>query len=521
MISYRELDLGLQRLADRQYTQAKIFFERESKNSSATFQYYFAVSKLGELLDKIIKYDNKITKYWKFGIESGELKKNNLYSNSQITYELQLIKNTFEKVKKFSGATEGIGFTNELLQINQAKNRMINFKKSYLKFQMMYTTKINLLHAIDVYAESKFFHFFIPKSIKKIEEILNRKNANILHLNHYQLIQLYKAYHTYQFSMNDQEIFKQLEKNIILFHHSFSLQNTYVSLLKQCNGELSFQKISLLYLIFTEQKFINLCDITESLASHHLLEACLESLENIIINEHEFWGSIMQIASALDKNVNDEKNELLKALFEFAFDNYPIPHNYFKDQFSKYLKKIAHQYIESNEEIDIQLVNINVNLIIYLFNIDNIFIHQITDMAYETGVAIGKEKFIILINKILQNRFSHENILMTFNFALQLSSNSVNHLFRLIDAHPKDFETIKYEMSDVIMKEYQLKYPEKPIDDVINDFITKSNDVEFPLPASELKELQDKYLQIKSLGEKLLVSGIRFRKRIKQLPRHS
>ncbi len=60
------------------------------------------------------------------------------------------------------------------------------------------------------------------------------------------------------------------------------------------------------------------------------------------------------------------------------------------------------------------------------------------------------------------------------------------------------WEDFKEKLSKVFLAARVRKYPEKPLDEVMNDFINKSNDVLFPLSAAEMAILRKQYEEIKS-----------------------
>ncbi len=514
MMTKRDFNSGLQYISERQFTKAKIFFESELKsnpNIDNYYHYYTAISRLGELLNKLVKYHHKIAKYTHYGLKSIEHKDSHLHSTQSVSYELLAIQKLFEKAKKTikskppAGILEGIIFVTKLLEINKSSNRDLEFKKSLIEFQIIYTTKINLTRAIDEFSKEVILQLFIPKSIKKINEILERKNSDVLYLNPEQVNKLYKEHQHYQYTLKDHEIFSLLEQNIILFNHSFNNSKKYLDIWKQKTFEMTFNKVLLIHLIYDDEKFENLRDIIRALISNKLLDHSLAFLQSII-DAQSLWTNITRIADIILINQINKKNELLKNLLRFAFANIPTPANCPNDKFFNYLTYF-HEYIESENEIDIQFINCNMQLLHYLIDIGNILINQIFDLAQEIEVIIGKENFIILIKKIITLKLSQENILVLFNYSLQLSKDSIHNLFALIDKYKDDFASIKDEIHDVIMKEFQLKFPERPIEEVIHDFQTKSNEVEYPVLATELKEIESKYFRIKSLGEKLLIEG--------------
>lgn len=80
-------------------------------------------------------------------------------------------------------------------------------------------------------------------------------------------------------------------------------------------------------------------------------------------------------------------------------------------------------------------------------------------------------------------------------------------LLNLIAKDPINKDTwadFKDKLIPILLQAHQRKYPERPLEEVMKDFATKSLDVVIPLSAEELKSLNEQYVEIKKLQEELL-----------------
>ncbi|HEX2549600.1 MAG TPA: hypothetical protein VHM20_07215, partial [Gammaproteobacteria bacterium] len=228
--------------------------------------------------------------------------------------------------------------------------------------------------------------------------------------------------------------------------------------------------------------------------------------KNLIYLSNDFWFHIKKIEALIKNNNIENKYELLTILFHFALNNLPYQTSLSPQQFKQYISFVKKQCIHENN-VEAKKIYLYLDLLKLIETQDDVFVIQICDMMEEVEISVGNDNFILIAEKILQHQLSIEECIILFNIALQLRQTSVTTLLDLMDKHQNDVTSIKYEMNDTLLKEYQLKYPERPLDEVIRDFLTKSDDVEYPIEAVELKQLENRYLQIKSLGEKLFLTG--------------
>ncbi len=510
---------GLDNLIRQQYSKAVRIFGTQL-NDNKNSNYYYAVSRLGEWLAKLVKNKNS------FCEDKNELIFTERKLNDRLKYtsiksssmdiqetaeELQSIQLLFEKAKSMQpsiqGIGEGIAFVRNLLEINRTEKRINEFVIEFIKFQVLYSAKLCILKELNNFEKKYFIHIFIPKPIKNLREIIDINKNDCLYLSPIQINQLYKLYHQYHHNLNYGEIFELIEKCLLLVHHHFYKKNNeYLEIWKKFKGNINFEKIMLVHTVYRNKRYHPLCKIIVDLNEKNLFDDMYLHIKEMLEFSHFFWDHVKCIEKIITNHSFRNNHELLTILFQFSIDNIP---NHFKIpvfQFNKYLSFIKTSAITENH-IDIKKIYTYVDLLKIFQDSKDLSLSQICDMMEDAEHAVGSKNFNHLCEKTLQYAISKKDFVVLMHFALQLRKTSIQTLLVLIDKYPHDIDSLKYEMKDVLLKEYQLKYPERPLQDVIMEFKTKSHEVEYPLDEKELIKIENQYLQIKAIGEKLLVTG--------------
>lgn len=540
---------GLRYLAQGNFsiaaTKFKIILADPSVNASilkANILYFYAVSSLGALLNKLSK-EPKAIKATK--LESNhslfrqlfidgiikvagqltsnlEVKKQESLTESQkneieeTAHELQAICSQFEAAKNamrpriMGGVEYAINhFIKNLSALNQGEfnQRAKCFSKELMKFQLLYSTKLYVTTELEAVEEEYFFRFFIPEQIKRLRNIFDINKSDPLFLSYAQINQLYKQQQAYQYNEKQEDVFKCLQECIWLSGH-FYTNKEYVEILKKYKGGLNIDHVILIHDIYNDFHLKELRIIIKELNDNHLLnDKIFKSFAGLITQSNDYRDHLKILADAISSSHSVDKDKLFNCLFSFALDR--MPHDKFTDhQFSRYIAYVKTSCISADDNINIKKIDIYLDLLaLFTRSGEEILLNQVSDLMKETEIAIGSSNFIAICEKTLTYKMSYSDFISMLNLGLQFRKDSVKELLVLMDSHHADVHTIKNKANELLLKEYQKKFPERPLDDVIHDFLTKSNDVEFPIDQAELKQLQGRYIQIKNIGEKLMTTG--------------
>jgi hypothetical protein len=515
-------DRGLEYLVKRDFSKAVTYFEVKMGNHKDLNAYYYAVSKLGELLEKMVEH-NKIPSKFTYDKllekkSNDHLKELDVKSHSpevkKTTEEFESIRSLFVLAKKavhpklMPGIENALGCINRLIEINNSldpSQRIRGIYTEFLTFQILYTTKWYVSQKLISFKNGYLFSFSMPRPVKNLKNILNSNKEDLIYLSHDQINQLYKEHHIYRYNASYHDIFKSLEECILFLHHDFYQNNeNYIDIFKQYPGHINIGKVIILHNVYSDKDITTLRIILDELNKYHLLDNIFANLKEIIIGSDRYWESIKNIEDVISNNPLEHNDELLSHLFHFALDRMPPPKNITHYQFRRFIAHVKNSCMPADNKINVKNVYIYLDLLPILSDCNDAKIDKMCDLMSETENAIGSDNFIAICEKIVKYKIPQANFIAIMNHALQLSKDSAIDLLQLIDKHHDDLDRLKDEISDICMREYQLKYPERPLEDVIHDFRTKSNDVEYPINDAELKSLETRYLQIKKICERLL-----------------
>lgn len=526
---------GLRCLARNDYDEAVSHFHElitsqvDNPIQNGQILYFYAVSNLGALLNISVndkKSDNKPLNVIKTLLfENKTSDKSSLNSikiqedkfkivESKIaktTKELDRIRSLFEAAKKAMQpkSIEGIEyavnvFIKNIYKINQSEcyDKTKCFFSELKKFKMLYSTKLFLSEELDSIDKSSIFRFFSPEIVKQLRKIFDNNKDDPLFLSYEQINQLYKQQKAFQYNEKYKVLFNRLENCLLL-----SDDKDYIEICSEYKGDLDFNKTIIFHSIYEDKNLKNLHVIIKKLNDNNLLnEKILNSLAEIAFPSSNYRDSVKYIADIITSSNFVNKNKLLVNFFDITLNQIPYQslHPY---QFNKYISYIKSKCIFSDEKINVKVIYVYLDLLTLLSIDKDVLLNLVCDLMKETENAIGSENFIALCERILKYKMLHTDFIIIMNFVLQLRSQSAKDILQLIDQNHSDLDVLKERMHDVLIKDYELKYPERPLEDVIHDFLTKSNDVEYPIDKTEMKQLAHRYMQIKTIGDELIMKG--------------
>lgn len=514
-------DRGFKHLIKRDFSKAAISFEAKMGNHKDLNTYYYAVSRLGELLERLVMHNIVPAKFTYDKLlekkSNDHIKELDVKSHSpeikKTTEEFESIRSLFLLAKKavhpksMPGIEYAISCINRLIELNNSgdfNQRTRSIYAEFLTFQILYTTKQYVSEKLSSFKENYLFSFSMPRPVKNLRAIFNSNKEDLIYLSHDQVNQLYKEHRTYHYNALYHPIFESLEESILFLHHDFGQYNErYIDIFKQYPGQINIEKVILLHQVYSDKDIMHLHIIIYELNKYHLLDNIFASLKEIILSGDHYWTSIKNIEEIISNNPLENNDELLHHLFHFALERMPPPKNITHYQFHRFISHVKKNCMPV-DNVNVKNVYIYLDLLSILSDCKDSQIDKMCDLMKETENVIGNVNFIGICEKILKYKIPQASFIAIMNYALQLSKDSATDLLQLIDKHHDDLDRLKDEIGDICMREYQLKYPERPLEDVIHDFRTKSNDVEYPINDAELKSLETRYLHIKKICERLL-----------------
>ncbi|MBV8802861.1 MAG: hypothetical protein JO131_07885, partial [Gammaproteobacteria bacterium] len=526
-MSSNRFNHGLDYLGKCRFDKAIKEFEEKNEYKNQDISYFYAVAKLGNVLNKIAD-DKKplIDHNYRDLLLTSTVKKQESklipHTIKKTTEDLSAIIPLFELAKKTTkhknipGIENALLLIKKLLEINKLndKQRSEAFYVELRKFQACYTTKWHICTELDSFEEDFFIKYFIPKPIQKLRSILDANKHDLLYLSIEQINALYVEHGKYHYTKNAEEIFQHLAESLLFFHKYMSKENKekYTHLWKIYNGVIHIEKVIFIHKIYMDRNLQNLQSIINELNKNKLLDKSLPSLKEIThfnpgLNPIKHITQIISdsVADTKKMHYGDNKNILLTHLFNFALEELPKKQGTGK-YLKEYLTHIKTTYISQNNNIDVAKIILYLN-ILTIFSEDTSQLEQSANLIKETLISMGDKHFSVLCEKILHYKISPIHFIAIMNFALQLSNDDLQDVLNLIDKYHNNFHLLEAEVNDILIKAFQLKYPERPLEEVINDFRTKCNDVEYPIEDNELKQLTERYLKIKEIGDYLLTKG--------------
>jgi len=549
-MSFDRYDVGLNQLATCSFDRAIRELEKENKHKNENTSYYYAVAKLGALLTNIVGYkkfssidyekpliektysDLLLSSYNKnqdAKLTSIEVKEETAENLSAIIPLFDLAKKN-AKQKNIEGINNALSLINQLLQINKMDGKQRNelFYIELKRFQVSYTTKLHVCSELSLFEQDYTFQYFIPQPVKQLRLILNANKHDVLYISPDQINALYSEYNKYHYNKKYHDIFLCLEKSIILFHKYMyeKNRNNYTDIWNMYHGVINIEKVIFIHSIYTNKQLENLHIFIEELNKNKILDKSIPSLKQMVscsnfsLNELKNITQII-LDNPLDSihiNRMDNQKTLLTRLFRFALEEIPK-----KQHSEKYLREyISHintTCIMDCKQIDVPKINLYLELWT-VFSDNTSQQEQICNLIKETAITIGEKHFTALCEKILHYKIVSTDAIKLMNVALQLDNNTMTDLLHLIDSYHNNFHALEMEVNDIIIKAFQLKYPEKPLEEVIHDFRTISNDVEYPIGDEELNQLTENYIKLKKIGDQLLTkNNVELQKEIEELKR--
>ncbi len=545
-MSSSRLDLGLRFLARGDFINATSMFRSlpADKKNSTTIQYYYAVSTLGALLthlskeSKTVKENKKQSQSYLSSIKQSvfesiqkiikrqphdtELKHSKNPTSPQTnvieeakeelhTIQLQFLHAKIAMRPKVMGGMEyalnHIIKNISAINLNEANHRAKLFSNELIKFRLFYSLKLFLTHELENFEKDYYFRIFMPQAIKRLRNIVDINKNDLLFLSYDQLDRLYKELQDYRYNEKYHNIFKVLQENI-LFDSGFYYDKEYIEIMKNYKGRLNIENVILIHDIYHNSQLNDLRIIVYELNQNGLLkDDFLQSVSAILTGKNNYSAHIKHVANNFSVSLLPNKNKLLLHWFGFAFNK--IPHPKSSDyQFNKYIAHIKTSCLSHEDKIDRKQIYNYLNLYDLLVKSEgNVPLNQICDLMRETEAAIGRECFIEICERILKYHITYMDFITILNFGLQFRKDTVKELLQLIDHYHSDFHVLKDQANDFLIKEYQSKFPERPLEEILRDFLTKSDDVEFTIDSAELQQVEKDYLKIKHTSEKLIMAG--------------
>lgn len=505
--------------------------DKTDKTQQARYQYYHAIARLGALLESLTK-DNNVTakksainsllsnKYSSPAKETLEVDDDKMESASgadAVNKEISSILSLFNlakdlmKPKQLDGIEHAVkAVIPQLLKLNQSAttHRTKHFAIELAIFELLYTTKLVIDKDLNDDDSSIFSRLFSTNIISILKNAIKAHKDDPLFLSQSNLNELYKQLPNFRNDKQHRSTLARLEKQLFLIDYQ-ATNDDCLEFWRKFKGSITIDKAILVREIYNNHEFLALKAILFELNNNQLLtDKMFTCLKSIVLFDEHYRESIKAIDEALSTSHLENKYELKNDLLEFVLNGVPHP-NITDTQFYQFMSPLKNSYTTEKEAIDVNKIYLYLDLLaIFTQNKDKqIPLDKIANLMQQVEKVVGNNNFIALCQKVLQYKISSTEFITIMNSAIQLRTESVGDLFKLIDAHHHDMNTLRHHLNDIIMRDYQLKYPERSLEEVTHDFLTPSADVEYTLDPSEFAELKQRYLRIKAIGEQLLTTG--------------
>lgn len=503
----KKIEASLLSLRASGFSRPEQFYLDEIKKATpeeaAEIYYYQAIFKLGNILEEISK--------------TGDLMP---IENSQLLDEVSslYLKAMASNLTLSDGVSHVLNTLIPALHTIQleksAQVRMQLFSEEFIKFKLLFLTKLQLEKTIKEYAETHESSFgskmFSPAIVKKLRAFLKSSNHDAFYLSKERMNELYTLLVAHSYDPDSahktESLLTELTKQLFLTNgfvqpYSFgmfkntSFLNIDAATTLLCSQNDDRQKIA---------HFINGLNSKGFLTSE-----LFNALISVLKSSPDCINKIVFIVNAIQHLDLDTKNEMLGNFFEFALKK--IPHSIADNTFIAYFSRFSDLYRDKRANIEQNIPKIVQMIEIFsLFNEATLAINMIEPtlkLVRETETTLGNDEFVACLSRISQNTLYRPHFIAILNWILLLPTpESRAELYRLMDQSVA-WEPLKEAMDLVLLKAHQAKFPERPLDDVIAEFQTVQGDVEFPIDPDELQMLKKCYERIKNIGDELIAGG--------------
>jgi hypothetical protein len=415
------------------------------------------------------------------------------------------------------------GVINALSYISTLPDKYIDIDlKCYYRFHLEYLTKIKVHKLVNEINDSIMPSFITrlvqDKTTKRLIAVASN-SSDPLYLDQDELRELYDIVFSDKYGLTNTH--KALYEHLNFNHKDGNCQiNLFKHLLKTCPSIKLEQLYNILVMNMDEfddtyefvtllqenkcfttqiyQLFFNIISSSNSIKSvsteDNLSQFCQDDINSARFYQDDIKSArfyqddihityTKQMIKVIRENKYPNENKIIKAIIKFVLLKNK---NNISSKFYNIVDIISTDYDVERFYIYIDIVNINNN-------------KSTLNLVWKTEQSIEYRNFINLTSIILKNQTLCNNIATIMQWSIQLGDKFINMLIEKLQID-YDWETLKYEVQHLFLIMHHQKYPEKPLDEVMNDFRT----VKHLLSNDELDKLKQQYLQIKEIGETLI-----------------